>query len=76
MLIIKVLEMGGHKVPYTLPPNELFEAAERNEKIKRKEQRQKRRPSREKPKKGEPMENAVVADFLPPVDEDNHVIIM
>ena len=40
----KVLkEAGGHYAPYTLPPNELFEAAERGD------GRGRRRPSRAKP---------------------------
>ena len=41
---------------------ELFEAAERDAKGRR-------RPSRTKPKKGEPMENALEADELPPEDD-------
>ena len=62
---LKVLEGGGHHVPYTLPPNDLFEAAEREGGGKG---RGRRRPSRAKPKKGEPMENALEADELPEGD--------
>ena len=56
------MEAGDHYEPYTLPPNELFEAAERDAKGRR-------RPSRAKPKKGEPMENVLEADELPPEDD-------
>ena len=64
---LKVLEVGGHHVPYTLPPNDLFEAAERNG-GGGKGGRGRRRPSRAKPKKGEPLENALEADELPEDD--------
>ena len=62
----KVLkEAGGHYAPYTLPPNELFEAAERGD------GRGRRRPSRAKPRKGEPLENALLeADELPQPEGD------
>ena len=57
LFLREVLKASGHYAPYRVPPNELFEIAD--EKGKR------RRPSRLKPKKGDPLENAVEADELP-----------
>ena len=58
----KVLEVG-HQFPYTVPPNELFENFDTDRKGRR-------RPSRLKPKKGDPLENAVEADELPEEDDE------
>ena len=57
----EVLRANGHYAPYTVPPNELFEMSEKGGK--------RRRPSRLKPKKGDPLENAIEADELPTDDE-------